>query len=245
MCTVSFISYQDTIFITSNRDEHISRPGSFVPKVETINNCKVIFPKDPKAGGTWIAVNENGIGAVLLNGAFEKHVRKERYVMSRGLVLLDIVSSEQPTLLLETIDLRGIEPFTLILFDGSELIEFRWDEHLKHSKKMDVNQNHIWSSTTLYTKDAIAYRKSLFDQFISQNKVFTKENIIAFHSNNNNDYENGFVINRNDILKTFSITQLVFHHSTIELNHLDLMNREQQSLNFFAKNSSSITTGSN
>lgn len=218
--------------MTSNRDEHISRPGSFVPKLETINNCKVIFPKDPKAGGTWIAINENGVGAVLLNGAFERHIRKESYAKSRGLVLLDIVSSENPVSILETIDLQDIEPFTLVLFDGSELIELRWDENRKHIKKLDINKKHIWSSTTLYSKDAIVYREQLFDQFISQNKVFTKDNIIAFHSNNNNDYENGLVINRNDLLKTFSITQLVFKQNNVELYHQDLLKNEQQTLNF-------------
>ena len=203
-----------------------------MPKEETINNCKVIFPKDPKAGGTWIAVNENGIGAVLLNGAFERHIRKESYAKSRGLVLLDIVSSENPVSILETIDLQDIEPFTLVLFNGSELIELRWDEIRKHIKKLDINKKHIWSSSTLYSKDAIAYREQLFGQFISQNKIFTKDNIIAFHSNNNNDYENGLVINRNDLLMTFSITQLVFHQNNVELNHLDLLKKENQTLKF-------------
>jgi len=218
--------------MTSNRDEHISRPGSFVPKEETINNCKVIFPKDPKAGGTWIAANEKGIGAVLLNGAFEKHVRKECYAKSRGLVLLDIISAEIPAFRLETIDLNQIEPFTLILFDGTDLTEFRWNGSLKFKNKLDTSKNYIWSSATLYTKKAIEHRKRLFEQFTSQNVVFNKENIISFHSNNNNDFENGFVINRDDVLKTFSITQLIFKREKVELNHFDLLKQQQQTLNF-------------
>jgi hypothetical protein len=33
----------------------------------------LIFPKDPKAGGTWFVANADGVILVLLNGADEKH----------------------------------------------------------------------------------------------------------------------------------------------------------------------------
>lgn len=217
--------------MTSNRDEHISRPQSYEPKKEEINNCKVIFPKDPKAGGTWIAVNENGIGAVLLNGAFERHIPTGNYARSRGLVLLEIISSKTPYDYLGTMDLNQIEPFTVILFDGKTLIEFRWDGNIKHKKDLDVNKNHIWSSATLYSQEAIAHRRRLFNQFIAKNSAFNKDNIIDFHSNNHNDFENGFIINRDETLKTFSITQLVFDRNKVELNHLDLLKKELQTLN--------------
>ena len=70
MCTVSFISTGDQYVITSNRDEHISRPLALQPQEETIGSVKVLFPRDPKAGGTWFALNEKGAVAVLLNGGF-------------------------------------------------------------------------------------------------------------------------------------------------------------------------------
>ena len=231
MCTVSFIAYKGTFFLTSNRDEHISRPKSYEPKEELINNCKVIFPKDPKAGGSWIAANENGVGAVLLNGAFERHIRKSNYARSRGLILLDVISSKSPYLHLETMDLNDIEPFTLILFDGQKLVESRWDGIQKYMKEMNLNENHIWSSATLYSYDAIAYREKLFKQFVSMQTVYDQDSIINFHSNNHNDFENGFIINREDTLKTFSITQLVFNGCKVELNHLDLLKKQRQTLN--------------
>ena len=231
MCTVSFISYKDTFFITSNRDEHISRPKSYEPKQELINNCKVIFPKDPMAGGTWIAANEHGVGAVLLNGAFEKHIRKGYYARSRGLILLDVISSKSPYVHLEAMDLNEIEPFTLILFDGKALVESRWDGIQRHRKELEVNEHHIWSSATLYTKEAISNRKRLFDLFVSSHNVFNQDNIIKFHSNNHNDFDNGFIINREETLKTFSITQLVFSNQNVTLNHHDLLKKEEQTLN--------------
>jgi hypothetical protein len=45
----------------------------------TVNGKNVIYPKDPKAGGTWYVVDENGTVLVLLNGAEEKHTIKLSY----------------------------------------------------------------------------------------------------------------------------------------------------------------------
>ena len=57
------------IIITSNRDEKIIRPNAIEPKAYHLNNKKVIFPKDNKAGGTWYAIDEHSNVLVLLNGA--------------------------------------------------------------------------------------------------------------------------------------------------------------------------------
>jgi len=220
-----------TFFITSNRDEHISRPSSYEPKKGIVNKCKVYFPKDPKAGGTWIAVNEMGVGAVLLNGAFEKHIPTGNYQRSRGLILLEVVSSKTPYQHLEVLNLDSIEPFTIIIFDGKTLLEFRWDGNLKYHKNLDIQTNHIWSSATLYSKVERDHRKQLFDRFITTNEVFDENLILEFHSNNHNDFENGFVINRDETLRTFSITQLVFTSQNVKLNHHDLLKEERQTLN--------------
>lgn len=70
MCTVSFVCANGRIIITSNRDEQIGRPSN-PPKNYLINNKKIIFPKDPKAGGTWFVVDDDATVLVLLNGAAE------------------------------------------------------------------------------------------------------------------------------------------------------------------------------
>ena len=58
------------MLITSNRDEHIMRKNALAPAEQDINGKKVVFPKDPKAGGSWFAVAEDGAVVVFLNGAF-------------------------------------------------------------------------------------------------------------------------------------------------------------------------------
>ena len=226
MCTVSFISSGDRYFITSNRDEHISRPLAFEPKEEVINSTKVLFPKDPLAGGTWFAVNENGVVTVLLNGAFVRHAREKNYSRSRGLVLLDIVSASKPVSMLQEMELYTIEPFTLVLFD-TRLLEFRWDGNQKYFKYLDRAKSYIWSSVTLYEDPIIAQRASLFDQFLRSTSNIEASQVVDFHSNNHEDYENGFIIDRKTGLRTFSVTQAILDEKDIKMRHLDLLNNKE------------------
>ncbi len=222
MCTVSFISRNNRYFITSNRDEHISRPLAFEPQEEVFNSIKVLFPKDPKAGGTWFALNENGYVGVLLNGAFVMHKPGGNYVRSRGLILLDVISSQDPESELDKMGLDAIEPFTLILFNGSSLTEFRWDGQKKHRKPLDKTQSYIWSSVTLYNQEAIEQRELLFEDFLEDKTDVDAADVIDFHSNNHEDYENGFIIDRETGLKTFSVTQAVVQDEDALLRHIDL-----------------------
>ena len=193
------------------------------PQEETIGSVKVLFPKDPKAGGTWFALNENGSVAVLLNGGFVNHNSTGNYVRSRGLVLLDVISSENPFELLQEMELYQIEPFTLVLFNG-KLLEFRWDGHQKYFRPLDKAKNHIWSSATLYTDKVIEQRRKLFQAFIDGNSQISAHEVVDFHSNNHNDFENGFIIDRDSGLKTFSVTQAILNREDMVMRHLDLLN---------------------
>ena len=234
MCTVSFISRGDSYYLTSNRDEHISRPISYEPKEETIGSLRLLFPKDPKAGGTWFAVNELGAVGVLLNGAFVRHTPQGNYAKSRGLILLDVLSSKNPLVMLEQMELYQIEPFTLVLFT-SDLLEFRWDGTQKYFRPLDKAQNHIWSSATLYQDAVMAHRAKLFSQFVEGNDQISPKDVMAFHSNNHNDFENGFVIDRETGLRTFSVTQVVLHEDEILMRHADLLNNRLHEVPFSSR----------
>src|ERR1043165_8417400 len=100
MCTVTFIPTKDGICLTSNRDEHYTRGKAIKPR--KVND--ITFPADKDAGGTWIALKENGDAGVLLNGAFEKPLPAPSYRKSRGLVFLEIM---QAPLLIDEVDLSG------------------------------------------------------------------------------------------------------------------------------------------
>ena len=93
MCTVTYIPTNDKYFISANRDERNSRSNAIAPIVYLINQRKIIFPRDGDAGGSWIALHENRNAAVLLNGAFEKHIAMPPYRESRGKVFLKIIGN--------------------------------------------------------------------------------------------------------------------------------------------------------
>ena len=162
MCTVSFISSGGRTIITSNRDENEQRPKASAPVFEIRNNKKMIFPKDSKAGGTWFAAADNGVVAVLLNGAFVKHAPAPAYRKSRGLVLLEIIGSDDPLDFCKKTDLQDIEPFTLVLYQQGTLHELRWDGRQRHELMLDPQDHYIWSSATLYSPEIIRHRKDLF-----------------------------------------------------------------------------------
>lgn len=224
MCTVTFIPQPGRVIITSNRDEKTARPAAFSPAEAIINGKKVLFPKDAKAGGTWFVAAENGTVAVLLNGAFVPHIPKEKYRKSRGLVLLDIVTDIDPAEALAAYDLTDIEPFTVLLFISSKLREMRWDGAQRYIKEIPADEPHIYSSVTLYPREVIAQREDWFTEFMKSSRNIEPDQVRRFHATaGHGDNINGLVMNRNNITKTFSITQAVVGNAEIDFYHHDLI----------------------
>ncbi|MES2409954.1 MAG: NRDE family protein [Bacteroidota bacterium] len=224
MCTVSFVNANGKIIITSNRDEKILRPNAIEPKNYIINNKSIIFPKDKKAGGTWFAVDEHSTILVLLNGADEKHIPKESYRKSRGLIVLELISSKSAITTWKHIDLQNIEPFTLVLFQNQKLYQLRWNEAEKSTLELDVNQSHIWSSSTLYPKEIREKRANWFNTFLDTKPEVNADELFNFHRyTEEENTEHGLVINRNDALKTLSITQTVIEKNKVQIHYNDLI----------------------
>ncbi len=237
MCTVSFVASNGKTIITSNRDEKVIRPSAIEPKNYLINNKNIIFPKDPKAGGTWFAVDETGTTLVLLNGANEKHTVKSSYRKSRGLIVLDMISSFSPKDFWQEINLDNIEPFTLVLFQDSELYQLQWNGINKDSMSLNTEKNHVWSSVTLYPAAIRENRTDWFHSFLSRsfgtNAILSETEMLHFHRYTEEDnQENGLVINRNDELKTLSITQSVTQMNKVAILHYDLIANEDFETSF-------------
>lgn len=233
MCTVSFVSSYGKTIITSNRDEKVHRSSAIEPKSYLINNKNIFFPKDQKAGGTWYAVREDGTVLVLLNGAEEKHQLKPSYRKSRGLIVLEVISADSVLDAWSEMDLTDIEPFTLVLFYNENLYQLRWNETEKSTIQLDVNQKHIWSSSTLYPKEIRAHRAQLFHDYLDAKSEVSSTQMHHFHRYTEEDNpQNGLVINRNDELKTLSITQTVIEQNKVVLSHYDLQQQKEYSNSF-------------
>lgn len=235
MCTVSFVRTNDKVIITSNRDEKIIRPSAIPPKNYTLNEKNIIYPKDPKAGGSWYVMDENGTVLVLLNGADEKHEVHLPYRKSRGLIVLEMISSTSPKEFWNEIDLENIEPFTLVLFQEKHLFQLRWNGVEKSTIALETDKNYVWSSSTLYSKDIREQRSNWFYSFLDANPEITEDKMLYFHRyTEENNNEHGLVINRDNELKTLSITQAIIEKNKVVLKHLDLIANKEYSKTFIS-----------
>ncbi len=224
MCTVTFIPTNQGCIITSNRDEKISREKAISPQEYEIDGKKITFPKDPKAGGTWIAHTNNKI-VVLLNGAKEKHLVKPFYRKSRGLIVLEIACENDSLECWKNIDLTEIEPFTMVLFENNKLFQLQWNEIEKSLEELSNTEHHIWSSSTLYSREIRTERAKWFADFSLKNENPSANDILNFHQfTKSENKEFGLQINRDNKLKTISITQCLVINSKIEMVYLDLYN---------------------
>ncbi|HTG65676.1 MAG TPA: NRDE family protein [Flavobacterium sp.] len=233
MCTVSFVKSNGRIIITSNRDEKIIRPAAIPPRNYTVNGKNVIFPKDPKAGGTWYIVDEKGTVLVLLNGAEEKHQLESSYRKSRGLVVLELISEDSPKDYWDKINLENIEPFTIVLFQDNQLFQLRWNGNQKEKVILDTDEKHIWSSSTLYPSSIRNRRADLFYTFLEDKGLLSESDMYQFHRYaDEENTENGLVINRNGGMKTLSITQSVIEQNKVSILHYDLVANKDAATSF-------------
>ena len=155
MCTVTFLPTATGFLLTSNRDETPER--SETPVVaKQVGDVTVSFPKDPKAGGSWYASDQEAFSLVLLNGGFEKHKHRPPYRLSRGLVLLDFFKYRNVSLYANDYNFNDIEPFTLLIVNHQDhvtLDELIWDGHQLHHQHFEHPKAMIWSSSTLRPSD--------------------------------------------------------------------------------------------
>ncbi|MBS1576676.1 MAG: NRDE family protein [Bacteroidetes bacterium] len=223
MCTVTYIPSNDRVFITSNRDEKSWRFPAIPPQEYDFLSGKIYYPKDANAGGTWLAVHENGNAIVLLNGGFKFHESKPPYRKSRGLILLDLIEHMSPFDFFRSINLGEIEPFTLVIWQDMELFECRWDGEKKYAKQIDKSIPHIWSSVTLYNEEIAKKRKEWFDVWLNSNTSFSQKDILHFHQfTGDGDSHNNLTMNRDGKIFTVSITGIeIFNHKAL-ITYLDL-----------------------
>ena len=209
MCTVTIIPKGDNDFIiTSNRDEAPSRI-SIKPQLYSIQDTQMLFPKDEVSQGTWIGVSSKNRMLCVLNGGFVFHKRKSNYRLSRGIVVKDLLASDDIVNAIEHYDFHDIEPFTLVIADWNNKLKFMelvWDGKQKHFKTLE-KEPRIWSSSTLYSETMKTERHSWFEGFKSQNEL-NAQSLLKFHNTAGKGNEDYGVIMDRGFVKTTSITQV-------------------------------------
>ena len=228
MCTVTYVPTKEGFFLTSNRDEQVNRKSAIPPEVYKNDDCSLLYPKDGEKDGSWIIGKSTSDFGVLLNGAFIKHEGGRKYIKSRGLILVDIMRTESPSEAFKRVDLNGIEPFTLVLFTDGKLYECRWDGIKKHKILLNAKEAYIWSSATLYNSEAAEKRRKWFIDWYCTGAKKNTEQVFDFHRfGGERDLTNGLIINRDNKLKTVSITQIQVKANQLRMSYLELDSNNQ------------------
>jgi uncharacterized protein with NRDE domain len=234
MCTVTFIPQPSGFILSSNRDETPLRAESHLKEAK-INGKKIIFPSD-NGGGTWLAFSDHGDVLCLLNGAFTKHHHRPPYAMSRGLMLLSFFNFNSIGEFLYHFVFDGIEPFTMVIYSYHTLYEFRWDGIKKYIKKLDKSTSHIYSSCTLYNEEVQKMRRDYFYQATKESNLLSLEQIrFLHHTGGPDDPYNAYVMNRDEKVKTISISHIVSNYilktAKLYFENLELSRLEESELN--------------
>ena len=237
MCTVTFLPTSTGFILTHNRDEAPSRSPHHIERKKTESDV-LLFPRDTKAGGAWIATAKSGKTACLLNGAFVKHRHNPPYRRSRGLMLLDFFEWERSDAFFQQYELDGIEPFTLLLMENGSVTELRWDGTQRHLKNLSGHEPHFWCSATLYPPDMQARREQVFRQWLEHivhrqpstlhplPSTFypLPSTVYRLHLTGSvGDPENDFVMNRGGRVCTVSVTQVVVKNNFSQVRYFDLL----------------------
>lgn len=234
MCTVTIAPLEGSksFVLTSNRDEAPGRE-TLAPRLYTEEGLKMAFPKDVLAGGTWLGVSGRKRVICLLNGAFEKHLRKLPYGKSRGVVVKDLLAAERFSEAAEAYELSEVEPFTIVSADWQQELsfcEFVWDGSQKHFQNLPLKP-HIWSSSPLYTTEMKKLREDWFGT-LQQERELTPEALLNFHfSAGSGDKDEGVIMDRG-FVKTRSVSQVILSEGIIDFFYKDLATEEVAKMTF-------------
>ncbi|MCU0374876.1 MAG: NRDE family protein [Chitinophagaceae bacterium] len=160
MCFVALHRHRGSLYVISNRDENIGRKSAAPPRKLTQAPYEVVMPTDGAAGGTWIGVRNDGVAAVLFNGAWQAHQKTALHTESRGLLIPRLLQHPNPALCINNIPLTNTEPFSLLLVMQNEARLYRWNGITLHEERVDPAESPCWSSVTLYNLEQSDLRKS-------------------------------------------------------------------------------------
>ncbi len=131
MCSLTWYRQEKKLHLFFNRDELRSRSIAEPPSLQQTDGVKVLSPRDPDAGGTWMFANEYGIIACLLNRWHENEWRAKAPPVSRGQLMSTLSSSPSLQKLEETLsssELRHTNPFTIIAFNQENEKSWGWSD---------------------------------------------------------------------------------------------------------------------
>ena len=189
MCTVAVVACSGAGYIVAhNRDERRTRSRGILPSEAGGPDARILCPRDPDGGGTWVAVNRAGLTLCMLNAPDPEPERVPASPVSRGTIPLELMAASslhQVRRLVKAIDLARYRPFHLVAVStgktGPGILELRWNG------VRTVWTTHrpaaLFVSSSLRQISADRARGLVWDRFIAGNSEPGMEALAEFMEN--------------------------------------------------------------
>jgi hypothetical protein len=211
--------------LACNRDELRTRPAALPPVIRFVGARRVIMPIDPISGGTWIAVNDAGIAAALLNvnpGRGESGA-PQAPTLSRGALIPRIMgcwSLVEAERMLAATDPRRYPPFRLVLIDDRELAHFySGGAALRHEHEPLAEHPHLFTSSGLGDALVEPPRRELFERVFTPDGDWESQQD-AFHRHSWADRRHLSVCMERDEARTVSHTVVEIEPERVVLTYV-------------------------
>ncbi len=185
MCTISFLPCSAGSFLlATNRDEMRNRKEAEPPAIHTSGKTRVIRPVDGDAGGTWVALSEDGIAFAIMN-EYQSTVRVDGPFTSRGKIIpavADCKTTGDVSARLEMIHEFRFRPFRLLMADALNGVHmWQYDGTKIHEHRQGKGAG-LWVSAGEKERQVLKGRKKLFERFLSQSGYDEPERIKELHT---------------------------------------------------------------
>lgn len=178
MCTVTIVTLKHRepapdalaacVRMACNRDELRTRPPASLPVVRLFGDRRAIMPVDPVSDGTWIAVNDAGVAATLLNVNLVPRSQADsanRKIRSRGSIVPSLMHHARlsdAVRAARAIDPRSFPPFRLVILDDRETAEIHSDGQKIRGTRQTLRKPAFFTSSGLGDHLVDAPRRELF-----------------------------------------------------------------------------------
>ena len=225
MCTVTIRLRTDDVLVTMNRDEQKSRPTE-IPAFYW-KDKKITAPQDSLRGGTWMAVNDRGHVACLLNGYKSHGSNDMSFSKSRGDIIPGLLGTENPRAAAENLSAEKYDSFRLVLIQDQQVSIHEWDFLNYHSNALPIQEWYFFTSSTYRQPEVQEYRQEKFNQWIEKKYVFDGD-IPTIHTHYDDERSAFSSMMYRDDACTKSITQYNASNDSHVLNYWPVMDYKPQ-----------------
>jgi len=214
MCTVTYHPSGSGYRLMMNRDEKRSREEAGLFQSLDSAEPYLTYPVDAVSGGSWIGLNQWGVGAALLNRYQAVTIARPR---SRGEIIPRALAGgeiAEVLALLRVLPVLEFNGFDLLLAYPGGVFHISWDGRRYRGQPLSMSQSLMLTSSSERLQSVSRYRYRLFRQWLASG-----EEQSHFHWQQEPGQETSAVLLSRTQVHTKSIVSIVVERDVARLNY--------------------------